>query len=114
MSIFNDTNNSINEILEMLKNYRTEGRPLTSSFQEASHSNALIHEEPSFAQNDSKMPDENTVPVQRTQSIRKKNAQNSALRLHSSLEHMPKRKGESSLGEGESIFSRLYEEVLVW
>jgi hypothetical protein len=110
MSIFNDTNNSINEILEMLKNYRTEGRPNTSSFQEASRSNALHHEEPSFAHNDSKMPDENAVPVQRThQSIGKKDAQGSALRLHSSLEHIPKRKAESSWrGEGEKIFSRLY------
>lgn len=26
MSLFNDTNNSINEILEILKHYRTEGR----------------------------------------------------------------------------------------
>jgi hypothetical protein len=51
MSIFNDTNNSINEILEMLKNYRTEGKPNTSSFQEASQSTALHHEESSFAQN---------------------------------------------------------------
>ncbi len=48
MSIFNDTNNSINEILEMLKNYRTEGKPNTSSFHEQTHSVAS-HEDPSFA-----------------------------------------------------------------
>ena len=48
MSIFNDTNNSINEILEMLKNYRTEGKPNGSSFHEQTHSTAS-HEEPSFS-----------------------------------------------------------------
>ncbi len=34
MSIFNDTNNSINEILEMFKSYRTEVKSKESFFQE--------------------------------------------------------------------------------
>jgi hypothetical protein len=113
MSIFNDTNNSINEILEMLKNYRTEGKPNTSSFQEASHSTAIHPDESSFAHTESKMPDEHTAPlVQNYSSARKSQDPQSGLRLHSSLEHMPKRRGEGSSraeAEAETIFSRLYE-----
>ncbi len=102
MSIFNDTNNSINEILEILKNYRTEGKHRESFLHDASLNTNTIHDEPSsFAQ----QPPEN-IP----------------LRLHSSLENIPKRTRMPSTirykeaplqDEENTIFSRLYEEVRV-
>jgi hypothetical protein len=91
MSIFNDTNNSINEILEMLKNYRTEGKPNTSSFHEQTHSTAS-HEEPSFSQLAPHQANthihtakQQSIFQQTHSSARRSEAKLSGMRLHSSL-----------------------------
>jgi hypothetical protein len=95
MSIFNDTNNSINEILEMLKNYRTESRP-NSSFQEATHTSTHPNEDSFARTHDASSHEEQPSRTHSTHPNPKPNHPNPTrinpqLRLHSSLEHMPKR-----------------------
>lgn len=84
MSIFNDTNNSINEILEMLKNYRTEGKTKdSSSFQEVSHS--IHHPDDSSFANTSYRPLEMPPLQDFPCPTRKAKPADAGLRLHSSL-----------------------------